>query len=402
MLVSRSIRDEAQLVETPEGDADAVAMRNSYLRWARVSESKQRLEATIGLSKASPEISSSLQDFDRDDWLFNCANGTIDLRSGGLLPHTRKHMLSAISPVTFIPGSECPKFLAFLDWAMKGDQEMIGFLQRAAGYAMTGITSEQCFFLSTGRGRNGKSTFIELLSKVLGDYSTPTAFSTFVQKKSDGGIPNDLAALRYSRMVIAAEAEKTQKLAESLIKSLTGGERISARFLHGEFFAFQPKFKIFMSTNFRPQITGTDDGIWRRVKLIPWENQVPESEVDEQLPEKLFAEAPGILQWMLKGLADYRRIRLAVPDKVDLASKKYRKEEDGVGRFISESCEEGGEAPAEQIYQNYRVWCEAVKEKAMPLKHFRPDMEGRGFERRHTKKGTVYQGIHLNRGVRNI
>lgn len=393
MLTARSIQGESQLVPVPEGDKEAESLRSSFVKWAKLSESKQRLDAAIGLAKASPDICVSLQDFDKDEWLFNCANGTIDLRSGALLNHTRGHMLSAISPVPFVEDARCPQFLAFLEWAMKGDQQMISFLRRAAGYAMTGSTSEQCFFLSTGRGRNGKSTFIELLSKIMGDYSTPTAFSTFVQKKNDGGIPNDLAALRYSRMVIAAEAEKTQKLAESLIKSLTGGERISARFLHGEYFSFQPKFKIFMSTNFRPQISGTDDGIWRRVKLIPWENQIPEVDVDEKLPAKLYAEAPGILQWMLQGLAEYQKIRLATPEKVDLASKKYRKEEDGVGRFISEACEEGGEYPAEQLYQAYRYWCEQVKERAVPLKHFRPDMEGRGYERRHTMKGTVYQGL---------
>ena len=402
ILTARSIQAEAATIVVEEGDEGAEAMRESYEKWARASESKQRLDAMIGIAKSASDISAELADFDRDDWIFNCANGSINLKTFELYPHTRGHMLSAISPVPYVEGAQCPRFLAFMDWAMKGDKEMIAFLRRAAGYALTGSTNEQCFFLNTGKGRNGKSTWVELIGKILGDYSTPTAFSTFIQKKSDGGIPNDLAALRYARMVVAAEAEKTQKLAESLIKSLTGGERISARFLHGEYFSYFPKFKIFMSTNFRPQISGVDDGIWRRVKLIPWENQIPEAEVDAKLPEKLFEEAPGVLQWMLAGLKEYHQIRLATPEKVDLASKKYRKEEDSVGRFIADLCEEGGEAPAEQLYQNYKSWCEQVKDRAMPLKHFRPDIEGRGYERKHTKKGTVYQGIHLGGQTRVV
>jgi P4 family phage/plasmid primase-like protien len=397
----RGIVDEIGLITKEDEKED---WSKSLRKWSRSSESKSRIEAMIGLAQSMQGIAVSVNDFDQDDWLFNCQNGTVDLRTGELLPHTREHLLTAISPITYVENAKAPRWLSFLDRVMEGDEAMINFLARAVGYTLTGSNREQCFFINHGKGANGKSTFMETVKHVLGNYGTTTPMTTFMDKKNPG-IPNDLAALRNSRLVLASEAERTTRIAESLIKALTGGEQVAARFLHGEFFEFTPKFKIWLGTNHQPQIVGTDDGIWRRVNLIKWGVTIPKEERDMDLSAKLMEEGSGILAWALAGLEQYLKNGLDVPEKVRVATQEYREEEDSLGRFLVDECVTGpssGEAQASEIYAAYRGWCDSGKERPLMQKLFKLEMERKGFPQKRSHRGTFYQDVSLSKKTRNV
>lgn len=390
------IREEAGIYAD---DEDGKKSKLAVYKWASASQSSSKLEALLHIAQNAKDIAVKVASFDKDAWLFNCQNGTLDLRTGDLLPHSRSHLITSISPIQYTESAECPRWMDFLDRVMEGDREMIRFLARAVGYTLTGSNKEQCFFINFGNGANGKSTFMETVKYLMGEYGVTTPMRTF-QDKKDPGIPNDLAALRSARLVLASEAERTNRLAESLIKSLTGGEAIAARFLHQEYFEFTPQFKIWLGTNHRPQVVGTDDGIWRRVNLIRWGVTIPKEERDPNLGEDLKREAPGILNWALAGLADYRANGLGVPEKVREATTEYREQEDSLGRFVSDECTVDGatEEGAEQLYATYTQWCQNGKERPLMQKLFKVEMERRGYPYRRKNKGRVYCGLKLTSG----
>jgi putative DNA primase/helicase len=237
-------------------------VRREIARHAYASESDRRIAAMISLAQSEVSIRPEL--LNADPWLLNCLNGTIDLRTGRLLPHTMEHFITKLAPVNCDPNAGCERWLEFLDRIMDGNEQLISFLQRAIGYALTGETSEQCLFIFHGSGANGKSTFLQAISSILGDYAMSTPTETLLVKRR-GAIPNDVARLKGARFVIACEADAENRLAESLIKQMTGGDTISARFLHQEWFDFDPTHKVFFGTNHKPVIRGTDYAIWRRV-----------------------------------------------------------------------------------------------------------------------------------------
>ena len=288
----REIKHELPLhLEAAEDDKDRAAITKSVLDWALASESKNHLAAIESLSRTADGIAVNIREFDTDPWIFDCYNGTLDLRANDFRPHEQADMITNISPVLYDPKAECPLWESFLSDVMAGDREMIGFLQRAAGYSLTGSTAQHCMFICWGTGRNGKSTFLEVLRHVIGTYGKQASMATFLAKKSDEGIPNDLAALQGARFVTGIETEDGKRLAEAKIKLITGGDTVTARFLHREFFEFAPQFKIWMATNYRPVIHGTDEGIWRRIRLIPFTVYIPDGKMDEKLREKLISES---------------------------------------------------------------------------------------------------------------
>ena len=248
-----------------------------------------------------------------------------------------EHFITKLAPVNFEPDAACPRWLEFLSRIMDGNEQLIDFLQRAVGYALTGETSEQCLFIFYGSGANGKSTFLQTMSYVLGDYSMSTPTETLLVKRR-GAIPNDVARLKGARFVIACEADAENRLAESLIKQMTGGDTISARFLHQEWFDFEPTHKVFFGTNHKPVIKGTDYAIWRRIRLVPFEITIPEGERDKNLPEKLKAEADGILAWAVQGCLVWQQQGLGVPEEVKAATDSYREEMDILGEFLKDRC----------------------------------------------------------------
>ncbi|MEC5254061.1 phage/plasmid primase, P4 family, partial [Bacillus paralicheniformis] len=222
-----------------------------------------------------PMVSVRKQELDSHKYLFNCDNGVIDLKTGELLPHDRDLLFTKISPVSYQPDADCPNWKAFLESIFIDDRgapnyEIIDFMQKAIGYSLTGDTTEQVMFFLFGNGRNGKSTFINTVQHLFGDYGRQTNSDTFIKKKNDSAINNDIARLDGARFVSAVESEEGQQLSESLVKQITGGEKMSARFLRQEYFEFTPEFKVFFTTNHKPIVKGSDEGIWRRIRLIPF------------------------------------------------------------------------------------------------------------------------------------
>ena len=354
--------------------------RQAIAKHAMASESDKRLAAMIALAQS--EVSITQEMLNGYPWLFNCLNGTIDLRTGELRPHRMEDFITRLAPVCFEPDASCPRWLKFLSQIMDGNEHLMAFLQRAVGYALTGGTSEQCFFIFYGSGANGKSTFLQAMSHVLGDYAMSTPTETLLVKRR-GAIPNDVARLKGARFVIASEAEAENRLAESLIKQMTGGDTISARFLHQEWFDFEPTHKVFFGTNHKPVIRGTDYAIWRRIRLVPFEITIPEAERDKSLPEKLKVEAAGILAWAVQGCLAWQQQGLGAPEEVKEATDNYREEMDVLGEFLKDRCRLSHDArvSSKALLEAYTAWCEENGQEPVGQRAFVSALKEKGFKR---------------------
>jgi putative DNA primase/helicase len=379
--VVRKIYREVELVN----DTDK---RRSISRHAAASESEKRIVAMISLAQSEVSIRPEL--LNADPWLLNCLNGTVNLRTGRILPHTMEHFITKVAPVNFEPNSACPLWLEFLSRIMNGNEQLIDFLQRAVGYALTGETSEQCLFIFHGSGANGKSTFLQTISTILGDYAMSTPTETLLVKRR-GAIPNDVARLKGARFVIACEADAEQRLAESLIKQMTGGDTISARFLHQEWFDFDPTHKVFFGTNHKPVIKGTDYAIWRRIRLVPFEITIPEGERDKALAEKLKEEADGILAWAVQGCRVWQQQGLGVPEEVKAATDSYREEMDILGEFLKDRCRLSPEArvSSKDVYDAYSTWCQDNGQEPLGQRAFVSALKEKGFKQCRIGHGAV-------------
>lgn len=315
----------------------AVSNDKALYKHSVKSESESKLRAMINLVRSEGGIAVLSDQFDCDIFLLNCRNGTLDLRTGELRSHNRDDHITRRVELDYRPEAECREWLKFMDSIFLYDQEIIGFMQKAVGYALSGSMQEQCIFILYGVGMNGKSTFLKHVYRILGDYAMNTPASTLMEKYGDS-IPNDVARLKGTRLVTAYESGKNKALAESQIKQLTGDDPISARFLHREYFDFFATFKIFLATNHKPNISGTDRGIWRRIMTIPFDKVITSNERDPLLDEKLSKEYEGILAWAVKGFQKWQKEGLAQPEKVSEATNEYRQESDVIGNFIEEKC----------------------------------------------------------------
>lgn len=355
--------------------------RQAIAKHAMNSESDSRIRAMLSLAKSEPGIPILPEQLDQDPWLLTCLNGTIDLRTGKVQPHQRDHLITQLAPVEHNPDATCPKWYAFLDRIMDGNENLIAFLERAIGYSLTGDTSEQCLFILYGTGANGKSTFLQAVSSILGDYAKQTPTETLLVKQR-GAIPNDVARLKGARLVTASEAEADQRLAESLIKQMTGSDTVSARFLHQEWFDFQPTHKIFLGTNHKPVIKGTDHAIWRRIRLVQFEVTIPEPERDLKLLDKLREELPGILAWAVRGCLEWGQNGLGEPDEVKDATQNYRNEMDILAQFFTDCCVENPSATVKtkDLYEAYSNWCENNGETASKKRAFGMRLQEKGFK----------------------
>ena len=366
--------------------------------FARKSQSRPKIANAISLAEVHPRIAVQADVFDVDPWLFNTNNGTTDLRTGELRPHRRDDLLTKLSPVDYDPSASAPVFAAFLNRIFDGDADLIGFVQRFAGYSLSGATSAQCFVLLYGGGANGKSTLLELLAYVLGDYASNTSADVLMQA-SGRGPDNDVARLRGARFVTASESGEGRRLDEERVKRLTGGDRITARFLYREHFEFVPAFKLWLATNSRPEIRGTDYAIWRRVRLVPFNVTIPPAEQDPQLPAKLRSEASGVLSWAVEGCLEWQRNGLRPPSAVTAATDDYRADQNVVGRFIAECCTALPQASVKTnvLYAAFSRWCRDSGEDALSSKAFgsRLKTDGR-FTPGRGNRGRFWRGIGLD------
>lgn len=390
--VAKSIYKEGELIQ----DAD---LRVAVAKHAKLSQSLARINAMIELSQSDPRVVVAPNDLDADDMLLGVANGVLNLKTGKLRAVDRGDLITRHIAVEFDKKAKAPVFKQFLDTVTQGNKHLQVFLQRIVGYCLTGLTYEQCLFFLFGAGANGKSTFLNVISDLLGnELSAQTPTETLMTKRSQA--TNDLARLHSVRVVMANEIEDGSMMAESLVKQLTGGDLISARFHYQEYFQFKPKFKLFIAGNHKPIIRGRDNGIWRRIHLIPFTASIPHAQRDKGLGAKLKAELPGILNWALSGCRDWQKTGLSVPSSVQTAVSDYREEMDVIGQWLAETCEQGTtlETPAISAYRSYKHWAEDSGYRPMSSGAF-----GREFEQRFQKvkrnSGNYYLGVSCNRSL---
>ena len=375
---------------------DKVDDRKARSFFAMKSEERTRLDSMVKLVQSEPGISVMTKDLDRDPMLLTVNNGTLNLKTGELLPHNRDDLITKLVDVDYDKNAQAPLWLAFLDQIMAGNKDLIMFLKRAVGYSLTGNISERVVFFLYGIGANGKTTFLETIRAVVGEYGLRTPTETLLVKR-DGTIPNDVARLSGSRLVVAAEAEEGKRLAEALVKDITGGDTISARFLHEEFFEFQPQCKIWLSSNHKPVVRGTDQAIWDRIKLIPFMVTIPEERQDKGLVEKLKTELPGILAWAMEGCLEWQAGGLGVPKEVRAATAEYRYEMDVLGGFLESCCklDPSGLEMVKGLYDAYVTWCTLNDEKPITKRRFGNCLKERGFDPYRTRVERGYRGIRL-------
>lgn len=387
----------------------------AHHRFAVSSSNSARLSSM--LQEAAPYLTVDIDAMDTHPFLLTVKNGTLHLRAPGgdksddpaheLKPHDRADRIARLAEVHYDPDAECPKFMKFLA-RVQPDESMQRYLARLAGYMMTGSTREQILSMFVGIGANGKTTWIEAVSFVLGEYATVIPFSSLLHddRKSGSQATPDLARLPGRRLVAAVEPDVGARLSESVIKTLTGGDRMIVRHLNRDFFEFWPQFKLALAVNNKPDIRGTDDGIWRRIHVVDWPVQIPKEERDLQLLDKLKAEAPGILNWILGGYAEYREIGLAPPPSVLAATQAYRSERDPIGDFLA-SCtiaEPTDRVRASELYEAYTLWCKVNAREPTSSNFFgrivvgRP-LPGGGTIGREKSNVMHYRGLKLVAGA---
>jgi len=369
--------------------------RKALAKHAARSEGADKIRAMLELAKS--EVPASPDEFDSVPWLLNAPNGTVDLQTGELREHRRKDLLTKMAGADYTPTAAAPTWAATLEHALPS-QELRRFFKKLAGYAFSGDVSEHILAVLYGTGANGKSTILNALLAAAGDYGMQAAPDLLVAKK--GSHPTEVADLFGMRLVASIEVEDGRRLAESLVKQLTGGDKVRARRMRQDFWQFDPTHKVFMAVNHKPEVRGTDTAIWRRLRLIPFEQTIPPAEQDKKLPQKLEAELPGILRWALEGCLEWQHEGLQAPEEVRKATGAYRSEMDVIGAFLQDECEIGREFREQftTLYKRYEEWCEDGGERAETRRKFNARLKVRGrFEARRSGPGGAneWHGLRL-------
>lgn len=347
-------------------------------RVATVYGKSQTVTSVEKLAKADRRHAATTKQWDTDPWLLNTPSGVVDLRDGTLHQQRRDAYMTKITAVA--PGGECPTWRRFLDVATHGDTELQTFMQRLAGYSLTGVTREQILAFVYGPGGNGKGTFINTLQWVMGDYATTAAMDLFTERKHEGH-PTELAGLMGARLVTAQETEEGKRWAEARIKAMTGGDPIKARFMRQDEFEFMPQFKLLIAGNHKPGLKSVDEAIRRRLRLIPFDVEIPAEKRDHMLADKLRAEGPGILQWAIEGCLDWQRDGLPTPARVMAATEDYLEQQDSFGLWLEEcTVRIRGHTRRGHLYESFKAWAERSGEYAIPQKRWVATLTQRGFE----------------------
>lgn len=362
--------------------AIALARIRDVLKWTLQSQNVNRIKAAVDLARSEAGIPTLPAKLDAPSWLLNVNNGTLDLQTGQLRPHSQDDMLTKLAPVMFDPTAKCPTWERFLWRIMAGRQALIDYLQRAVGYSLTGSVREQVLFFLHGEGANGKSTFLETIKHVMGEYASTAAPDLLLVRQGEPH-PTQLADLHGRRFVSTVEVDDGRRLAESLVKQLTGGDSVKARRMREDFWEITPTWKIWLAANHRPEIRGNDHAIWRRIRLVPFDVKIPAEEQDKDLLDKLKSEASGIFAWSVRGCADWLRIGLADPPEVLSATEAYKSESDLIGSFLAE-CNTGSpnyRSRTSELYTAFSTWAERQGEQqTMTGKRFGMELRRRGIQ----------------------
>lgn len=373
------------------GDKSALDSARRDLDWAVASHSAGRITAMANISRTLPEIAISHESLDADPWLLNVQNGTIDLRTGQLRPHRREDLITRLTPVHYDLAATAPIWDAFLHRVMGGDRELVSYLQRLIGYALSGEVREHVLVFFYGGGANGKSTFLTTIHAMLGDYATPAPRGLLFRSRGERH-PTELATLFGRRFVTCSEIEEGQVFDEALTKDLTGGDRIECRRMREDFWTYVPTHKLFMAGNHKPTVRGDDEGIWRRMRLVPWTVTIPQAERDTTLPEKLRAELPGILRWAVEGCMAWQRHGLAAPDAVRRATDDYRGENDTLGEFfrLHVAFESGATIVRRELREAYENWCKENGQPPFAARRFAARLRESGVTEANVRRGTKF------------
>jgi putative DNA primase/helicase len=365
---------------------------------ARLVAGKTTVSAVVTLARVDRRIAATIDQWDSDPWLLNTPAGIIDLRTGKERRHDPKDYCTKITGVA--PNDSCatPLWNAFLDRICKGDVEFMNFLQRVVGYALTGVTYEHALFFCYGAGANGKSTFINAITGCIGDYHRVAPIETFTASKNDRH-PTELASLRGARLVTSVETEEGRRWAESKIKSLTGGDKIAARFMRQDFFEYSPVFKLLVAGNHRPGLRSVDEAIRRRIHLLPFMADIPPQERDERLGEKLRAEWPGILAWMIRGCVDWQSQALNPPAVVRVATTDYLDAEDALGDWLDKAGHRDPNAfeLTQDLFNSWKKYALEFGEVVSSVRKFSQRLEDRGESiglRKGRDKGSGRRGFY--------
>lgn len=384
--------------------AEAEAIRDAEMAKAikkhgRSSLNRRKLLDMIETAASIPRLQLDVGEIDADKMLLGVTNGVVDLTAGSFRPMRLDDYITKRAGASFDHSATCPVFEQFVHRILGEDDELVAFVQRAIGYTLTGRVDEQCLFFLHGSGANGKSTFLNVLRDVLGDYAVYTAPETLMPRAGTGASPSsDLARLRGARLVLSNEVEEGAHMAENLVKQVTGGDPIVARYLHKEFFEFLPQLKLWIAGNHLPRIRGNDEGIWRRINRIPFKVTIPAAERDPDLPRKLLAESAGILNWAIQGCLDWQKAGLRPPASVTDAVREYREEMDILGQWLDDECVigPGKSIGAQALYDSYRAWAEKGGYRPMTHIAFAKKLETRGVAtKRRTCSGRVYDGLAI-------
>jgi putative DNA primase/helicase len=366
----------------------------------RKASSKPGIKEILYLASSEPGMSVDATAFDGDPMRFNCLSGTIDLRTGTLGKHDPADLLRQLSPVRYEPSKACPRWLEFLGMVFGGDAELIAYIQRVCGYILTGDVSEQCLFFLFGDGCNGKSVLCSVLQHILGSYAVrvPAELVMKPPRGTGNGPTPDAARLLGARLAVASELEDGHTLGEARVKDLTGGDRRVARPLYGQPIEFSPTDKMVLYGNHKPEIRNVDHGIWRRLRLIPFNVTIPESQRDAHLLDTLKTEAPAILAWMVQGCLAWQRNGLGMPEAVLEATGGFRSESDQVGVFLEECCTlaDGVFVLKAKLFEAYRQWCLNAGEHPLKKNAFGTRIKKRGFKDKKVHAGRVWVGIELS------
>lgn len=373
--------------------------REQLAKWATTSESERRLHAMIELAQSEPGMAVLPEDFDADPLLLNCESGTLDLRPpGALRPHRREDMLSKMIPVTYDPAATCPTFDEFLKRIFAGRRQLIEYVQRAIGYSLTGLTIEQVLLLCYGIGANGKTVLMKTIAALLAGYSATLAADTLLARKGDAGLVlNDLATLQGARFVVAVESDMGRRMAEALVKQLTGGDPIKVKKLYADVFSIMPTFKLWIGTNHRPVIRGSDHAMWRRIHLIPFDVVIADQDQDHQLLDKLRAELPGVLAWAVRGCLAWQQGGLRRPDEVQKATAQYRRDMDIVSTFLADRCVLSTieKVAVSELYKDYTAWAEQEGEPVLSKPTLHEHLIEKGLIPARLKSQRIWRGLRL-------
>jgi len=384
--------DSGAAIERCRSLCRETAERCGDMRAAEKLGRARTIEAVERLARSDRRHAVAVSALDADPWAYNTPAGTVDLRTGEMRPHRSDDLITKLAGAS--PEGQCPNWSAFLQTITGGDREFEDYLQRVVGYGLTGRTDEHVFFFLHGAGANGKSVFCNVINAVLGDYACTAAMDTFLSSASDRH-PTELAALRGARLVTAIETERGRRWAEAKIKSITGGDRVAARYMRQDFFEYTPQFKLVMAGNDLPGLQQADEAIRRRLHVIPFSVTIPLDERDKGLTDRLLEERNGILAWAIDGCRQWQKEGLRPPAAVRDATRAYFDAADPIGRWIADACVVGAEysSPLADLHKSYERYSRDHGEKPLSKRALSDALIRRGFSKRRTADERLIEGI---------